>query len=126
MSNYFVEFLNHELALKQEERLKFLITKYKQDLELIKAHKANRVNKVNTLLSIIDSFEASLRAFKKLMPTMPEHAAERKKERPGQTKKHKEIHRKAKSASKSTPKPKKDLTLIKLGLEKIRDELENM
>lgn len=120
-SDYFVEFLHHNVALKQQERFKFMIDKYKrnrEDLINLKDHKAREIDSFINILEILNN---DLKEFKQLIPK-PSGSNVQEEEKT--IKKEKKKNKKKK---KTKPKaPKGSLEELKLGLKSIRDELDQM
>ena len=79
-SDYFVEFPYHQESLKEQERFKFLLAKYKQNRLALQHLKAEKIREIDSLIAILDLLETEMKEFKKLMPTKPEaEAAERRR-----------------------------------------------
>ncbi len=123
-SDYFVEFINYEVALKQQESFNFLLEKYKQNLDLINNYKASKIREFDSFINLLELLEADLREFKKLMPSLP--VDESIKPVPKKLIKRPSKKRIKSVKPKPRVKPKSDITNIKLGLKKIRDELDNL
>ncbi len=133
--DYFVEFAYHDEALKNQEKYKFMIEKYKQNKELITAYKNDKIKEITNFLNVLTLLETELKELDKLMPTLtPEEEKEaRDEEKPIKRAPIKKTAKKTlsktaskKPAIKETNKPAKSLKDLKMGLEQIKDELENM
>ena len=125
-SDYFVEFVYHEEALKQQNNFKFLIEKYKRNKESIEGLKTEKVKEADNFIATLDLLEAELKEFKKLIPTPASQGIKVEEEKPEVKKTKKKTQKKAKKPKKMVKKAKKDLDELKLGLNKIRDELSKM
>lgn len=130
--DYFVEFAYHDEALKNQEKYKFMIEKYKQNKELITAYKNEKIKEITNFLNTLTILETELKELDKLMPILtPEEAKEAKiEERPTKktiTKKIiKKPNKKTTIIKQEPAKTNKSLKDLRLGLEQIKDELENM
>ncbi len=131
-SDFFVEFLNYDVALKTEERFRFFIDKFKQNIDLIKDYKAEKVREVDSLISVLDLLEKDLREFKRLLPSSSEPSENKgdekivkKVKKRVRKQKQKPVEKRSKERSEEKINHK-SLDDLKLGLEKIKDELENM
>ncbi len=126
-SDFFVEFLNYDVALKTEERFRFFIDKFKQNIDLIKDYKAEKIKEVDSLIGVLNLLEKDLREFKRLLPSSSEPSEDKSHERVvKKVKKTKRVSKKEIKEEKPKKVNHKSLADLKLGLEKIKDELENM
>jgi len=125
-SDYFVEFVYHGEALRNQNQYKFLVQKYKRNKEIIEGLKLNKVKEINSFIAVLDLLETDLKEFKKLVPTPPGVAPTVKTEVAKPVKKVAKKKAKKKVVQKQAQKKKGNLKDLKLGLEKIRDELSRM
>jgi len=123
-SDYFIDFIYYDEALRQQERYKFLIEKYKENISAIKDLKIELVKEVDNFISLLDVLENEVKEFRKLLPT--ESVIEDIGE--GKTKQVVKVPVKAKPkpVKKRVKKSVKDIKELRLGLQKIRDELARM
>lgn len=131
--DYFVEFAYHDETLKNQEKYKFMIEKYKQNKELITNYKNDKIKEITNFLNILTLLETELKELDKLMPVLSaeeEKEAKNEEEKPIKRtpakKTSKKITNKKTTAQKETKAPTKSLKDLKMGLEQIKDELENM
>lgn len=130
-SDYFIDFIHYDAALKSQEKYKFLIEKYNQNIEAVKNCKLDKVREIDSLLGVIDLLEGELKEFKKLMPLPSSEDNVPVKESSAPKRVVKKSVKKS-SVKKAIVRPKleikhsKDLNSLKMGLERIRDELSNL
>ncbi len=126
-SSYFVEFLYHDLALKQQERMKYLLRRYRENKEDLLEIKSDKITEATNALTAIEQLIAEINNFKKLMPRAGElEVPEKKPQVKKVVKKKAKKVKKVKKTAKKTAKKKVDIKSLKLGLAQIRDELERM
>lgn len=123
-SDYFIEFVYYEPALKQEEQFKFLTQKYKENLDSLKEIKVQKIKGLDKFLLLVDAFENEVKELKKSFPAEPldeETQEEKPSIKPG-----KKIVKKTVKNKATIRKSGKELSDLRLGLEKIKDELSRM
>ncbi|MBD3312298.1 hypothetical protein GF352_02480 [archaeon] len=126
-SDYFVEFVYHDEALRQQKNYKFLLEKYRQNKEGIEQLKETKMNEIDSFLNILEQLETDLKEFKTLIPKPPaKKKTTKKKTKKKKTKSKKTKSKKSKPKKKKAKKPEPELSDLKMGLEKIRDELSRM
>jgi hypothetical protein len=126
VDNQFVEFLYPEEALKQHEKFFFLIEKYKRNREELRGFKEKKISELASFLEVLEALEKELANFKKLMPKESSATTKESYEESEPVKRVKKVKKKKRIKKKAAPKAKRELDSLKFGLEKIRDELENM
>ncbi|MFA5406047.1 MAG: hypothetical protein WC307_01685 [Candidatus Nanoarchaeia archaeon] len=126
-SDYFVELTNYDAALKQHEQYKFLVDKFKINNESVRETKEYKIKEIDSLISILDLFDIELKEFKKLLPAESTTSSHQEKDDDLPVKK---VVKKKTSKKKTTTAPAKtagkSIKDLKLGLEKIKDELANL
>jgi hypothetical protein len=129
-SDYFVELNNYDSALKQREQYKFLVDKFRINNESVKDSKELKIREIDSFIAILDLLEVELREFKKLLPAEPTSAGASSKEDPSEAPVRKTVKKKTTKKKVTTKtavkKAGKSINELKLGLEKIKDELANL
>lgn len=127
-SDYFVEFPYYDTTLKQQERYKYLLKRYRDNKEDLSELKTYKIKGVTNLLITLSQLIVEINDFKKLLPKEPAAPAELKKARPKIVKKQpvKKARRVKKKIKKEPKKKRESIRSLKLGLAQIKDELEHM
>lgn len=129
----FIEFIYYDESLKRQDQFKFLNQKYKDNIESIKELKHEKIVEIDKFLGILDVLEGDIKELKKSLPTeleserLPDKPLEKKFPVKKVKKVSKKIIKKTPVKNKATIKQAgKKLSDLRLGLEKIKDELSRM
>ncbi len=123
VNDFFVEFISHDLALKQVERFKYLVKRFNDNKNDLVELKVDKTKEITNLINILNQLSIELESLKKLLPKgeRPEVKEEVSVAIP--LKKAKKIKKLKKAVKKGFGS---DISSIKTGLAQIRDELEKM
>lgn len=124
--SYFVEFPYYDLTLRQQERFKYLIKRFKENRSDLTEIKSAKMTEATNFLGILDQLIIEVNTFKKTVPKpgVEPDLPEPKRKKP--TVKKKRTRKKKKAAGKPKKEGKESMKSLKLGLSQIRDELERM
>ena len=134
-NDYFVDFMYHDQSLKNQDKNKFIINKFKESTSSIKELKLEKVREADNFIALVNALELELKEFKKLLPTLAavEEIEEANTEKVVESSVRKAVAKKSvkkvvkvKKPVKQASKPVKNINELRLGLQKIRDELSRM